>query len=358
MDKKRANLYCQTAFLGDLFLSIPSLKHLKKKGTPLILCCRKGLGDIFKKLDLVDDFVEVDKSDLSTWKNVVDNLRDYEFENIFSPHQSFRTAWHLKKVKAKNKIGFYCWWNFWVFNKRVHRPMSLPEPLRQLFLVATMDETLKNTFHLESSLFVNSDSHLTMNYINSEPIPSWASMSVRDRVEKWVLPVKERYIFLAPGSVWKTKRWGQYAQLAKVLISAGESVALIGSPDEVEIGKEIQSQTPEVHNFIGRWSLDELLSALSHGKYLVANDSGAIHMAVAVELPTVSVFGPTTLSLGYRPWINSSVVVQKKLSCRPCGKHGARVCPIGTHECMKSLSTQLVLDSISDLLPASETDQL
>ena len=332
-------------------MAIPSLKHLKKKETPLILCCRKGLGSVFKKLDLVDDFVEVDKSDLSTWTKAVDDLKSYTFENIFSPHESFRTAWNLKKVKSENKIGFYHWWNFWVFNKRVHRPISLPEPLRQLSLVAKMDESLKKQLDLKSSHFINSKSHFTVNYMKSEAIPDWASMSVSDQIKSWEPPVREDYIFLAPGSVWATKRWDKYAKLARVLLSAGEPVALIGSPDEVEMGREIQKEVPEIHNFIGQWSLEELLSAFSRGKYLVANDSGAIHMATSVDLPTVSIFGPTTLSLGYRPWNNSSIVVQRELNCRPCGKHGGRVCPIGTHECIKSLSTQLILDSISELKP-------
>ena len=350
MARKRANLYCQTAFLGDLFLAIPSLKHLKAEDSPLVLCCRKGMGSVFKKLGLVDDFVEVDKSDFSTWKKAVEDLRKYDFENIFSPHLSFRMAWNLKSINSENKIGFHDWWNFWFFNKRIHRPMNWPEPLRQLSLVAQVDGALKEKLEFASSRFINTNSRLTVNYMKGEEISPWASMSVRERVRSWESPVGREYVFLAPGSVCKTKRWDKYAQLARVLLSAGESVALVGSPDEVAVGQKLQSEVSEIHNFIGQWSLENLLSALSHGKYLVSNDSGVVHMAAAVDLPTISLLGPTTLDLGYRPWNRSSVVVQKELSCRPCRAHNHPSCPIGTHECMKGLPVRWVLDGLSELV--------
>lgn len=340
------NLYCQTAFLGDLFLSIPSLKYLKKKEFPLILCCRKGLGSVFKKLGLVDDFVEVDKSDPSTWNQAVEFLNGYQFETIFSPHQSFRTAWYLKKILSGNKIGFYHWWNFWAFDTRVRRPMHLPEALRQMSLIT--DEPLKAQLNRESHRFINPTRHRTIP-LNREKIPDWASMSVRDRVRDWKPPIRGSHIFLAPGSVWATKCWDKYTLLARSLLEASYHVALVGSPSEIEIGRKIQNEVPDVDNFIGQWDLDELLSALSHGQCLVANDSGMAHMAAAVDLPIVSIFGPTTLSLGYRPWSHSSIVVQKELGCRPCGKHGGQVCPIGTHECMKELPVQWVLESLLQL---------
>jgi heptosyltransferase II len=73
-------------------------------------------------------------------------------------------------------------------------------------------------------------------------------------------------------------------------------------------------------------------------------------------IPTVAVFGPTTLDLGYRPWQNRALVVQKDLECRPCGKHGAAKCPLGTHACMKTVRPPDVLTAIDRLLGSDKKE--
>ena len=344
--------------MGDHFLSIPALKALKKQNLPLVFCCRGGLGPLFKKLGLVDDFVDVshvgggDKPNKKKkWGQAIHQLQQYEFENIISEHVSLRTAWNLRKLKAKSRVGYYRWWNFWAFHTRVIERLDFPDALRQLSLLSGLDKTLASCLDSESFQFLNTDSQETINYINDGQIPNWASLSVADRVKTWDSPVEEKYIFLAPGSAQKLKRWHwkNFAQVAKSLIEQGELVALVGSPDESDLGEKIQKEVPQVHNFMGQWKLEELLPALYRGKYLISNDNGAMHMAVSVDLPTVSIFGPTALAHGFRPWSSSAVVVQKKLHCRPCFnlKVTRSVCPMGTHECLKGLSVSSVLSILS-----------
>lgn len=79
-------------------------------------------------------------------------------------------------------------------------------------------------------------------------------------------------------------------------------------------------------------------------------------MAAVVGLPTVAVFGPTTLDLGYRPWQSRAIVVQNNLlDCRPCGLHGAQRCPLGHHQCMKDLKVERVIQAFSKLLTIPES---
>jgi heptosyltransferase-2 len=82
---------------------------------------------------------------------------------------------------------------------------------------------------------------------------------------------------------------------------------------------------------------------MTKAEALICNDSGLMHLASVAGLPTVAVFGPTTIALGYRPWQNQARVVERELFCRPCGKHGHVRCPLNTHECMKSISESQVL---------------
>lgn len=161
-----------------------------------------------------------------------------------------------------------------------------------------------------------------------------------------------RRVFLAPGSVWATKRWtvDGYATLARALLADGYQVELVGSGGERELCDGIAAQVPDLKNHAGKTSLSELVALFRTGAVLVCNDSGAMHAAAVAGLPTVAIFGPTVLAQGFRPWQNRALVVQRELGCRPCGKHGAKQCPIGTHECMKAITADDVRRAFDRLL--------
>ena len=128
----------------------------------------------------------------------------------------------------------------------------------------------------------------------------------------------------------------------------GESVVVAGSPAEHELCAEIIKGLPGTYNLAGNTDLYDMIHVLRPAKYLVSNDSGTMHLAAAAGTPSVSIFGPTVLKLGYRPWQTEAKVVQRPLKCRPCGLHGHKKCPIGTHDCMKNVP-------VSDVLKATES---
>ena len=102
------HLYLQTAFLGDLLLSIPSLKRIRKWDSQahITLLCRKGLGAVVQNLRLCDEVIEVDKKNSESLKQLNQWLEQAEFDFIFCPHQSLRSHKMVKTLKAKNKLGY------------------------------------------------------------------------------------------------------------------------------------------------------------------------------------------------------------------------------------------------------------
>lgn len=310
----------------------------------LVLACRPGLGEFFLQQGLVDEVVEVDKKDPQRRKQAFQKLRAQTWEVIIVPHQSPRTAFWMWRLKAKvTKVSFAKWWNRFIYPTRVVRPVALPDALRQLSLMAPIDSHLAELFATEEvQELANSESQIPIN-LSPIQIPKWASMQVlQHRPER-------RVVYLAPGSVWATKRWTKsgFVEVASSLLAKGFEVELVGSAQERALCDEVQTLVPGIKNSAGQTSFAELVTRLSKGLALVSNDSGAMHAAAAAGLPTVSIFGPTTLELGFRPWNQNSVVVQKPLLCRPCGKHGAQVCPIGTHACMKSVRSSEVMEALA-----------
>jgi heptosyltransferase II len=383
--ERAEHLIIQTAFLGDLLLGIPLYKELRRlyPNDKLTVLCRKGLGGFLTRTGLVDEAVEISKSGGGrsteagqSWKKAGEVLGARTFGLLICPHESFRSAMFAFGLKARRKIGYSRFFNSFVFSDRIARPMDLPEALRQLALL----EPLEKDFGHRLAQFRSQQSAPGGQGKDGSlvPVPSWSvmtvpkfsdlrvsfsrsrelrSLEISDAVRAIVghLGVeKKRLAVLAPGSVWPTKMWTKegYAEVARALMSEGFAVAVMGSADEREVCRGIVDAAPGSVSIAGETGLHESTELLALADILVCNDSGSMHMAASAGVPSVSIFGPTVLDFGYRPWQNDARVVQvpkSEMPCRPCGKHGARECPLGTHACMKQVKAGSVLQEIKNL---------
>lgn len=311
------------------------------------------MGQIFLDLNLIDAFVEIDKA-IGSWSEVNKKLEMKKYHHVISVHQSFRTAWIVARLKAENKLGYKKWWNFWAYQQGLLRNEEWPESLRQLALFSILDEDLKRKLHElgQKNTFQNAMTQIDLQANRS--IPDWASCSIKQTVLAKDINLKSLnlpndYVVIAPGSVWPTKRWTE-SGFIQLIQSLPLPIVLVGSPDEKDLCARIASSAEDIFNICGKTSLLETLYVMAHSRLTISNDSGAQHMSASVECPTLSLFGPTVLSFGYRPWYEKARVAEVDLPCRPCGKHGAKECPLGTHDCMKKLKVEEVMKLARQLL--------
>jgi heptosyltransferase-2 len=131
----------QTAFLGDLLLTIPLLRRLRqlKPLSPLILVAREGAGRLMKELELVDEVYEIRKGDPGSYRAAQEQLKKRRYEWIVCPHQSMTSAKFCWGLPAQVKVSFKQWWNFPFFKHRVDRNPMWPEPIRLLSLLQGLD---------------------------------------------------------------------------------------------------------------------------------------------------------------------------------------------------------------------------
>src|SRR5688572_3656951 len=96
------NLVVQTAFLGDLLLSIPLLKKCRDLWPQhkLALVCRKGFGDFFLKTQLVDQVFEIEKGNSKSYSQIISDLKSAPVDHLISPHESLRTVFFCAQIKA------------------------------------------------------------------------------------------------------------------------------------------------------------------------------------------------------------------------------------------------------------------
>ncbi|MCE3010234.1 MAG: glycosyltransferase family 9 protein [Proteobacteria bacterium] len=337
-------LIVHTAFLGDLCLSIPLMKKIKAEGVSLTLVSRKGLGSFFLELGLIDQFFEVTKGDASSYQKALNALKQRTFAEVYVPHESLRTAFFIKSLQASHKISYRSWWNFLFYDVRIRRDFKKPEALRVLELYR------KDPFILEQisnyrEVFSGKDQVL-------DPVPDWAQVqcqlpAISSQLHS-IVP-SAPFICVFPGSVWETKKWTEEG-FQKFCLSWKGQIFLMGSPAEKELCEKIKGGLSHVQNMAGKFSLIETVQVLSRAQVCLSNDSGGQHLAAVAGTPVVTVFGPTVLEFGFRPWSQKSAVVQYEgLSCRPCGKHGHKKCPLGTHDCMKRITPEQVEKLVLEL---------
>jgi heptosyltransferase-2 len=155
---------------------------------------------------------------------------------------------------------------------------------------------------------------------------------------------------LAPGSIWGTKRWPYYTDLAKQLATRGR-VAIIGSAGDSALAREIiEAAGPSTIDSTGKLSLLASAELIARSVVLVTNDSAPQHLASAMGVPTVTVFGPTVPDFGFGPLAPKNATIGLELlPCRPCHKHGPQRCPLGHWRCMKDVGASTVLAAVNEL---------
>ena len=151
---------------------------------------------------------------------------------------------------------------------------------------------------------------------------------------------------LAPGAEYgPAKRWParHFASLARTLAARGEHVWLLGSDKDAIITAEIQRLSGNAcRDLAGRTSLDEAIELMSVATRVVTNDSGLMHVAAALDLPTAAIFGSS--SPAFTPPLSAHArVISLRLACSPCF---SRVCPLGHTNCLETLSPAEVLAAI------------
>ncbi|HUY33987.1 MAG TPA: lipopolysaccharide heptosyltransferase II [Pirellulales bacterium] len=164
--------------------------------------------------------------------------------------------------------------------------------------------------------------------------------------------VSERpYALLVPGTVWETKHWrvAGFAEVARYLLGRGLAVVLAGSPRDRQRCAEVAEACEGVCDLSGQTSLAGLAALIHRATTCVTNDSGSMHLAVALGKPVVSVFGPTS-PLRTGPYGRPEVVVQAPLDCSPCYLRKLSRCP-HDHACMREVTSAMVIERLRTAAP-------
>lgn len=340
MNQPNRILIFQTAFLGDVVLTLPLVQVLHRKfpAAEIDFLTTPRAAEILRNHPAIHAVIEYDKRGnqrgLHGIVSIARALRSTRYDVALVPHRSLRSAAVVALSGIPVRAGFDTSAGRFFLTDRVVYEKDFHEIERNLAFLNLFDLERPEK-ELPSIYPSNNDAGVIDKFLSDSKI---------DRNKKIVA--------LAPGSVWNTKRWlpERFSELARKISDAGMAVVLVGGIEDEPLSREITMSIANVVVAAGKLSILQSAELLRRCKVLVTNDSAPLHMAVAVQTPVIAIFGATAPSFGFAPYGDRDVVVETKgLPCRPCTIHGGSRCPIGTFECMMKISADTVFDQVRQI---------
>jgi lipopolysaccharide heptosyltransferase II len=150
-------------------------------------------------------------------------------------------------------------------------------------------------------------------------------------------------IAIHPGAYYPSQRWlaERFGEVARRILDQGEAkVILLGSSDEHGLLVAVNKNVGEDIQIFCCDNIREFIALLNKCDLLVCNNSGPMHIAAALKVPTVSMIGPTVTPL-WLPYGENNIVINKALSCSPCNR---AVCK--EHQCMTSITVDEISEAV------------
>jgi heptosyltransferase-2 len=327
------SLVIQTAFLGDVVLTTPLLTVLAQRWGRLDVVTTPSAAPLLETHPAVRRVVPYDKHGrergvAALWA-LARRLRAERYEAAYLPHRSLRTAVLARLAGIPQRVGFRDGWPSLYTDARP-RPAAGHEADR---LLALADAGAAPPAPV--SLGIGADDGALAETVLAEGA------------------IATPFVALAPGSVWGSKRWPYYGELAEALAERRVSIVAVGGSEDGGLGDALtvaaRRRGGRAINACGRLPLRGAAALIARAAALVTNDSAPLHLAQAVGTPTIAVFGPTIPAFGFGPrGARDRALGVDGLPCRPCHRHGPPACPLGHHRCMRELPVDTVLHALED----------
>lgn len=167
--------------------------------------------------------------------------------------------------------------------------------------------------------------------------------------EAKVAPYKgEPYVCMAPASVWFTKQLPKEKWIELGMQIRDKRIFLLGAPSDKQQCAEIAQalKGKDVLSLAGELSLLQSCALMKDAQMNYVNDSAPLHLASAVNAPVTAFFCSTVPAFGFTPLSEQRRIVEvNTLSCRPCGLHGYKTCPMGHFKCGNEIDLRTLVDA-------------
>lgn len=328
-------------WLGDLVMATPILHDVKQKwpNASITAMCQANTGALLTHDPNLNEIYSFKKP--SGWihhsqhHEIINALKHGEYDLGILLTNSFSSAWWFWRGNVANRIGFAGNLRSFLLNKAV----PFPENKETQHLVLTYKALLE-------PMGITISSTPPELYVSPEEKKAAQDLLKLEGYD----PDSQILIGINPGAAygsakcWLPDRFQAVTQ--KLLEDPRVFVAYFGDPAGAPLVNDIcKDFTSRVINFAGKTTIRQLLALIQSCAVMLTNDSGPMHIAAALKVPLVALFGSTS-DVKTGPY-GGGVVIHKHVDCSPCYK---RVCPID-FRCMKRIEVDEVCEAIRSQMP-------
>ena len=329
-------LIIQTAFIGDVVLATGILEKLHQyyPAAELDFLVRKGNESLLSHHPFLHEVLIWQKKE-SKYKHLfqlLTQIRNTKYDAVINLQRYGATGFLTAFSKAKLTIGFDKNPFSFLFSRKITHTFSgtKGEVLHEIERNHLLIKSLTDGMAAKPKLYPNTED---MDFVK---------------------PFQTRpYICIAPASVWFTKQFptNKWIDFIKHL-PVSFDIYLIGGPTDAPLCNEIVvvNVHPNVVSLAGKLNFLQSAALQKGATMNYVNDSAPMHFASSVNAPVTAVYCSTIVGFGYGPLSDKSFVVEieETLSCRPCGLHGKKACPLGHFNCANKITHEQLLEVISD----------
>lgn len=325
-------------WVGDAVMATPLIVDLKNAlpESQITLMCQGAINQLFLHEPLINGMIAFKKPSGFIHRvhqsQLIHDLRKGEFDIGILTTNSFSSAWWFYRGGIPRRIGFRDRGRSFLLTD----PVSFPKNRESQHLIKTYKELL-------SPLGIPLSDTPTRLVVTEEEKNSALSLLKKEGFNSG------KIVGINPGAAYgSAKCWlpERFRKLAEDLIKDKSTfVVFYGDASQRAMIDGITNDLgPQVINLSGKTTLRELMAFISLSNVFVSNDSGPLHMAYALKIPVVAIFGPTSEIISGPQ--GKSLTIHKHVECSPCFK---RTCPID-HRCMTQIKTDEVYDAVKRLL--------
>jgi heptosyltransferase II len=323
-------LIIQTAFTGDVILATPVIEKLHQffPDATIDFLLKKGNEGLFACHPILRNVLILNKKEgrIKRVFGLLKKIRAEKYDYVINLHRFFSSGILAAFSRAKHRIGFD------------KNPMS-----------RFYTQKVKHIIDGKGAFVHEIDRNLALiqSFTDEKTIRPKLYPSAAD-FEK--VKTNHVYVCIAPASVWFTKQFPEHKWVELTnLIPADVEVKLLGGPDDAALCERIKNKTThrQVEVLAGKLNFLESAAIIKGAKMNFVNDSAPLHIASAMNAPVAAIFCSTIPAFGFTPVSDQSFLIEttEKLSCRPCGLHGKKTCPLGHFKCAE-INVQEILKTV------------
>jgi heptosyltransferase-2 len=324
-------------WIGDSVLALPAIECLSKNfpQAEIWVAAKEWVKDIFYAHDFIKEVLLLPESDdIKGLRNLAQKIKELEFEIGILFTNSFFSALIFYLAKIPQRWGYSRDGRGILLTKGVAVKEQESNLHQLIYYLNLISELGLKTYPPKLSLVLTPEE----------------KRQAKELLLSFNIDLKRPLAILSPGASYgPAKRWpaSKFAELANLLLERKNARTLvIGSSNEIELAEAIASSMKEEPiNLSGKTSLRLLASLIIHADLFITNDSGPMHLANALNVPVVAIFGPTDPAIT-GPFQEPAAVIKKDVPCWPCSY---RECPFD-HRCMMNIDVEEVYQACQKFL--------